>query len=150
MCNTSMKTTVHRRFSEKSGLPCVISDGCHISRLTITKQHESHVPDPFWRYFGPNKPDPGTISWPEMSHGSITLQIMDLYSCLLMEKFRIGNLSQFSWQSAAHYHVESDRFAAVTALESGCKFNVGSMWAKRWHGCLKGSGRAEIGTEEIW
>jgi hypothetical protein len=44
-----------------------------------------------------------------MSHGSITLEIMNLYGCLLMEKFRIGNVPQFGPKSDVRYRVESDR-----------------------------------------
>jgi hypothetical protein len=60
-----------------------------------------------------------------MSHGSITLQIMNSYDSLLMAKFRIGNVSQFSPKSDAHYRVDPTGFAVVTSLESGCKFKSG-------------------------
>jgi hypothetical protein len=41
-----------------------------------------------------------------MSHGSTTLQIMNLYGLLLMKKFRIGNVPQIGPQSDAHYRLQ--------------------------------------------
>jgi hypothetical protein len=46
---------------------------------------------------------------PLISHGSITLRIMNSYGLGLMEKFQIGNVSQFSPKSDAPYCVASGR-----------------------------------------
>jgi hypothetical protein len=93
-----LKTTIYRRLSEKLGFPArhlrwvphILSDNpkakrvqCSQSLLMILRAQETR-----------DETDTTLSSW--MSHGSITLQIMNLYDCLLMEKFRIGNVSQFT------------------------------------------------------
>jgi hypothetical protein len=51
-----------------------------------------------------------------MSHGSITLQIMNLYASLLLEKFRIGKVSQFSQQVMLTIMWDPTGIAVVTAI----------------------------------
>jgi hypothetical protein len=65
-----------------------------------------------------------------MSHGSNSLQIMNLYGSLLMEKFRIGKVSQFGQKVIVIIVWGPTGFAVVAALDSQCKFNTGYSVSK--------------------
>jgi hypothetical protein len=108
-----------------SGLWRVISDACHRSCLTIRRYYLLNVSGPFERYSGHRRPAPGTTSWLWMSHGSITLEIMNVYGCLLMKKFRIGTCHGSVQKVMLAIVWDSTEFAVATPLESGCKFNAG-------------------------
>jgi hypothetical protein len=55
---------------------------------------------------------------------------MNLYGCLLIEKFPIGTCHNSVQQRDAHYRVRSHRFIVVTSLGSGCKCNAGYYVSK--------------------
>jgi hypothetical protein len=59
-----------------------------------------------------------------MSHGSNTLDIMNLYGCFLMEKFCIGKVPPAVQKVMLTIVWDPTEFAVVT-LDSGCKFNAG-------------------------
>jgi hypothetical protein len=60
-----------------------------------------------------------------MSRGSITLQMTNSYGSLLTEKFQIEKVARLNSKVMLTTGSGPTGFAAVTALESECKFNTG-------------------------